>query len=356
MRVIFLQDHLRSGGTERQTLHIADGLAQAGYEVHLIVFRRGGVLDDKAANSAFALHFLKQGPLKTNWFAPGLKSKLQSLQPDIVFAMGRMANCHAGLLCRAPHSYRIISTFRTGRPIPSLYRKALRESNHLVANSQEALDRISKIYGITRSDSSVIYNGCLRDFTTSIPSLRNESPEKRRIQLASVSMFRPQKKQIRLLRICAGLPESIDWRLILAGDGVTRNACIRETDTLGISNRVEFPGLLRDPSPLYFESDIAVHTSEQESLPNFLVEAQMAGLPVIAYDAGGVAETFVHEKSGYLVAQGDEAAFRKQLQFLIETPNLRLQMSEAARDYAARHFTPKAQLKAYQALLKKLRT
>jgi len=148
----------------------------------------------------------------------------------------------------------------------------------------------------------------------------------------------------------------LNWRLVLAGDGPTRNSCICEAEKLGIADRVEFPGLLKDPSPLYFESDIAVHTSEQESLPNFLVEAQMAGLPVIAYQAGGVAETFEDEKSGYLVSQGDEETFLKRLNFLIKSPDLRLQMSQAARDYAMRHFTPRAQLKAYRALLQKLKS
>ena len=356
MRLVFLQDHLRSGGTEGQTLHIADGLARAGHTVHVIVFRRGGVLDEKAARLGFELHFLSQGPLKTNWFAPGLKAKIRSLNPDIVFAMGRMANCHAGLLCLSNRNYRLVSTFRTGRSIPFLYRKALRDSNHIVTNSKEALLRIAKDYDIDRPDSSVIYNGCIRDFSTSIPSLRSESNRDGPIQLASISMFRPQKKQIRLLRICAKLPTSINWRLVLAGDGPTKDTCIREADKLGISDRVEFPGLLKDPRPLYFESDLAVHASEQESLPNFLVEAQMSGLPVIAYDAGGVAETFVHETSGYLVFQGDETNFLERLQFLIDSPDLRLQMSNAARDYARRHFAHAAQIKAYKKLINKLKT
>ena len=356
MRLVFLQDHLRSGGTEGQTLHVADGLARAGHVVHVIIFRRGGVMDEKAARFEFELHFLSQGPLKTNWFAPGLKAKIRSLEPEVVIAMGRMANCHAGLLCLGDRTYRLVSSFRTGRSIPFLYRKALRDSNHIVTNSKEALQRIAKDYDIDRPDSSVIYNGCIRDFSTSIPSLRNESNRDGPIQLASISMFRPQKKQIRLLRICSKLPEAINWRLVLAGDGPTKEACIREADTLGISDRVEFPGLLKDPRPLYFESDLAVHTSEQESLPNFLVEAQMSGLPVIAYDAGGVAETFAHGTSGYLVSQGDEATFLERLQFLIESPDLRLQMSNAAQDYAQSHFAPNAQLKAYKKLLNKLKT
>ena len=53
MRIALIQDHLRNGGTENQTLHIANGLAKSGLETHVIIFRQGGVLDEKAASSDF---------------------------------------------------------------------------------------------------------------------------------------------------------------------------------------------------------------------------------------------------------------------------------------------------------------
>ncbi|MEM9161104.1 MAG: glycosyltransferase [Verrucomicrobiota bacterium] len=356
MRIAFLQDHLRNGGTESQTIHIADGLAQAGHEVTVIVFRKGGALESRASSAAFDLCFLKQGIFKTDWFAPGLKKLLKQISPDVLIPMGRMANCHAGLLLNSDRSYRLVSTFRTGKRIPFLYRKALRHSNQLVANSKHAIERIHLVYGINRpDDSSVIYNGCIRDFDTSVPSFRPGGKDNSPIRLVSVSMFRPEKRQIDLLRICSQLPKSVSWRLVLAGDGTEQAACIQEAETLGIANKVEFPGLLKDPRSLYYESDIAVHASTRESLPNFLVEAQMAGLPCVAYDVGGVSETFIHKKSGYLINPGDAAHFLDRIQILIESPSLRLQMSEAARDHAKANFSPKAQLKAYIELLKTLR-
>jgi glycosyltransferase involved in cell wall biosynthesis len=349
MRIAFIQDHLRNGGTENQTLHIAHGLASEGIETHVIVFRKGGILDDKADASAFHLHFLNQGPFKTDWFAPGLDALLRSLEVDIVIAMGRMGNCHAGLLCRNKRSYRNIATFRTGKTIPWLQRRALRKADHIIANSQEALARISTQYNIERPESTVIYNGCIRNIEATSASAQSTP-----IRLVSASMFRPEKKQQRLLRICKRLPEQIDWRLTLAGDGSERSACIAEAKRLGLADRVDFPGLLSDPNALYQESHIAVHASAKESLPNFLVEAQMAGLPVIAYNVGGVAETFLPDQSGILIESADEDRFVEALEKLAQSPDLRLQMSEAARNYARLNFTPKAQLQTYINLLNEL--
>lgn len=355
MRVALIQDYLRSGGTENQTLHIARGLAEAGINSHVIVFRSDGFLEAKAEKSPFKLHHLRQGPLKTDWFAPGLAKLLEEIDPQVAIAMGRMANCHAGWLATRKRDYRLVATCRTGKTLPWLYRRALRLADRIVVNSREAARRLKEKYEIDRPDETeIIYNGCIRDFNTTIPSLRPPAKGKRPVRIASISMFRPEKRQIDLLRICSLLRHDLDWRLTLAGDGPEQTSCLREAERLGIANRVEFPGLLSDPRPLYEESDLAAHCSQRESLPNFLVEAQMAGLPVVAYQTGGVAETFLDNRSGFLIEAGDEHSFLDRLERLIESPDLRLQMSQAARDYAMKNFSPQAQLGRYLQLLEKL--
>ncbi len=352
MRIAFIQDHLRNGGTENQTIHIANGLAKRGLEVHVIVFRSGGVLDGSAATSDFTLHFLNQGLLKTDWFAPGLDSILRTLNIEVVIPMGRMANCQAGLLSKRKRPYKIVATFRTGKRIPFLQRRVLRLADRLVANSNEALERIKSNYDIVNPSSSVIYNSCIRDTTSldlAVPRL-GKNP----IRLISASMFRPEKKQIRLLRICSKLPSQIDWHLTLAGDGPQRDSCIQEADRLGIADRTDFPGLLSNPADLYQSSHIAIHASSMESLPNFLVEAQSFGLPVVAYNVDGVGETFENQKSGFLIDHGCEVQFVEKLLLLINSPDLRLQMSQTACEYARRYFTPEAQINAYIDLFEQL--
>ncbi len=353
MRIAFIQDHLRNGGTENQTLHLAEGLAKKGMEIHVIVFRRGGVLDEKAAQSKFTLHYLNQGPLKTDWFAPGLYSLLRSLGIDIAIPMGRMANCHSGLLASRKRPFKIVATIRTGKRIPFLQKRALRLADQVIANSCEALTRIKTLYGIENPNSTVIYNGCIRDPISQLASLQNSRQPP--IHLVSVSMFRPEKKQIRLLRICSQLPTHFDWRLTLAGEGPQRDSCIQEAVKLGISKRTQFPGLLADPTELYQSSHIAIHASSKESLPNFLVEAQSFGLPVVAYDVDGVGETFLNEKSGFLIENENEGQFVEKLSRIVESHDLRLQMSQAAREYARRNFSPETQISTYIKLFHQLK-
>tara|TARA_B100000519_G_C14252624_1_gene443269 strand:- start:188 stop:1258 length:1071 start_codon:yes stop_codon:yes gene_type:complete len=353
MRIALLQDHLRNGGTENQTLHIAEGLAQAGLETSVIVFREGGILDKQAAEGSFQVRYLTQGPLKTDWFAPGLKKLLLTEGFDVAIGMGRMANCQVGLLAQSNRELKLVSTFRTGKSIPYLQRRALKRSDRLVANSREALERLQITYGIDRGpDAQVIYNGCIRKFSTGGEEKADSG--KRPIRLVCASMFRPEKKQKRLLQICSKLARNFDWKLTLAGDGPERNACIQLASRLGIDNRVEFPGLLEDPTNLYQKSDIAIHASAKESLPNALVEAQMSGLPVVAYDVGGVGETFDSNVSGMLIDHSNEDAFVDFLEKLIADSNLRQRMSAAAREYARKHFSPEAPIQAYIELLSRM--
>lgn len=351
MRVAIIQDHLRAGGTERQSLAIARGLAACGHDVSLVVFRRGGALEAEATSDpSFALRHLRQGPLRADWFAPGLLRELRALRADVVIPMGRMANCWAGLLLASPNRpWKLVATLRTGRPIPFLQRRALRLADHVVANSRESLRRLASLHGIDREQkSSVIYNGCL---TAPQPKEKSGSSA---LRLCSVSQFRPQKRQALLLRICARLPQDLDWSLTLAGDGPTRARCIAEARRLGIAERARFPGFIADPSPIYAASDVAVHASDRESLPNFLIEAQYAGLPAVAYDVNGVGETFLDGESGYLIRCDDEDAFLQRILELAKSPDLRRQMSEAARQNAAAKFSLAAQTAAYQDLLSRL--
>ena len=373
MRVAILQDQLRSGGTERQALAIAQGLSALGAETHLVVFRQGGALDDETQGKPYQTHFLPQRLLPADWRAPGLRRLLANLQPDAVIAMGRMANCHLGLLClRRPPNCALVATFRTGRSIPILHRVALRRADAFVANSRHALARLTiEVNLLADHRAHVIYNGCLRDFDTIIPSFHpanspTPSPVGQAflpvsspasppsLHLVSISMFRPQKQQLRLIRLCSELPPELNWRLTLAGDGPTLAQCQAETRRLNLQQRVSFPGLLKDPRSLYAAADIAVHVSDAESLPNFLVEAQMAGLPVVAYDTDGVSETFDPGESGFLIRHGDEPGFRSAIVALASNPARALRMSDNARARAKSLFSLDAQSQHYFALVNKL--
>ncbi len=101
--------------------------------------------------------------------------------------------------------------------------------------------------------------------------------------------------------------------------------------------------------------DIVVLTSSNEGTPVSLIEAQLCAKPVVAYDVGGVKDTFSNNETGFLVNKGDISTFAHKLSKLIEDKALRISMGERAKAYSSHKFSKDAEVelidKLYQHLL-----
>lgn len=359
MKILVLQDRLRSGGTERQSILLTRGFSAAGHAATLLTFRPGGALRPAADDLDIAA--LQPFDTGLDFFAPGLAAQARRLRPDVVLAMGRMANCHAGLLQRRLGGTAVVATLRTGKPLPWLFRRTLRSATHVVANSQEARAAAVWPHAVPPERVSVIYNALA--FPPAVARSRDEGLRTRlgagsgTTVLLSVAMFRPEKGQRELIGIAAGLPAGLDWQLWLAGDGPARAACERLVRDRGLAGRIKFTGFVSDPGPLYAAADVAVHASWSESLSNFIIEAQARGLPAVAAEARGMRECLVPDRTGFVVARGDHEGFRSALIRLIrESPGERKVRSDEARAFARATFDPSRQVEAYLELFERLGT
>jgi glycosyltransferase involved in cell wall biosynthesis len=83
-----------------------------------------------------------------------------------------------------------------------------------------------------------------------------------------------------------------------------------------------------------------VHCSDREGTPNSVLEAMAAGLPVVATKAGGIPDLIAHGQSGFLAELEDEEGLVMPTVALIESPQLRLEMGAAARDYVRTSHSP----------------
>lgn len=358
MKILVVQDHLRSGGTERQSVLLANAFAAAGHATTLLTFRPGGTLAATIA-PAVARITLQPFDLGFDWFAPGLSTHAARIAPDVILCMGRVANCYAGGLQRQLPRTAVIATMRTGKPLPRLFRRSLRLARHIVANSHDARATLIAQHALPGEKISVIHNSLVFPAETALArnlALRAQhGATPATTVLLNVAMFRPEKNQRELIEVAAGLPPALDWQLWLAGDGPARPACEALAAQLNLTARLRFLGFHRDPSPLYAAADLAVHASWSEALSNFLIEAQAHGLPAIAYDAQGIRECFVPDRTGWAIARDDRTAFRTALAQLIAAPAAaRTARAAEARIYARTAFDPKRQVAAYLDLFQTL--
>jgi glycosyltransferase involved in cell wall biosynthesis len=128
-------------------------------------------------------------------------------------------------------------------------------------------------------------------------------------------------------------------RFVIAGEGPDRNALESRAVQLGIGDRVRFLGAQPRERvvELLHAADAAILSSSWENFPHTVVEALAAGTPVLAMEAGGVAEVVQDGLNGLLVAPGDTAALADAVRRYFSDEALRGRLRGAAADSVTRY-------------------
>lgn len=124
----------------------------------------------------------------------------------------------------------------------------------------------------------------------------------------------------------------------LKSGGQVRRAMENRIAALGLSSRVTFLGFRNDAPRIVQAFDIIAVPSHEEPLGNATLEAMAAGRPVVGTRVGGIPEMIVEGETGLLVPRSDPAALADAIGSLVRDPQLRAQMSAAARRRAHQTF------------------
>ncbi len=156
--------------------------------------------------------------------------------------------------------------------------------------------------------------------------------------LLAVAMMRPGDKlaSYRLLAEALQRLRGSDWQLLVAGDGPAR-AEVEAAFRALPQDRVRLLGeVAAEALPaLYGACDLLVWPAIHEAYGMTLLEAQAAGLPVVAGRSAGVAQLVQDGRSGRLTEAGNTAAFAEAVAGLLAAPETRARMAAAARDRVA---------------------
>ena len=136
--------------------------------------------------------------------------------------------------------------------------------------------------------------------------------------------------------------------LIIAGGGPLRRICDSHIARSRWSGRIRMSGWvtaeegrrLRAESDIFTAHNCRGRTSKQEEAFGVsYIEAMAAGLPVVTGRSGGIGETVVDGRTGFLFEPGDIKKHAFYLLQLASEPSLRVQMGEAARAHVATSFS-----------------
>ncbi len=104
----------------------------------------------------------------------------------------------------------------------------------------------------------------------------------------------------------------------------------------------------------YAASDLLLHPSLADNLPNAILEGMASALPVVALRAGGVPDAIAHLENGYLAEPATAEAVAEGLSLLLRDPELAVRLGAAARETIATRFTTRGQAQAFADLYEEI--
>ncbi len=332
---------LETGGSERQFTVLAQNLIQPQFGTHLGCVSRRGPL---AYNFPDAAQFPLGGSLY-GWRS--LRTRLNLIghlrhhRVQVAHAFDFYSNLTmipAAKLARVPvviGSHRQLGDLMT----PKQFRAqaaAFRWCDAVVCNSQAAADRLIAA-GLKPDKIAVIGNALPAEVFVAAAAALPKPAGVVRVGMVA-RMNHRYKNHSGFLRIAAQVHRRMpNAEFVLVGDGPLREDLEREAASLGLGDSAIFLGDRQDMPAVMASIDVAVNTSDSESLSNVILEAMAAGLPAVAYNVGGNGELLSADR-GSLIPAGDETAFAEAVSGLLANDALRKQQGSNAREFAQEHF------------------
>jgi len=350
------------GGPERQMLGLGAHLPATLRSV-FFSFSEGGRCGDflaAARRQGFEAQRLYHDTPRL-WAATAeLTDHLKSLKADILFCngykanlLGRVAARRAGIPAVAVSRGWTGESFRV-RLYERLDRWRLRKMDRVVCVSAAQAAKVRRT-GVPVERIRVIPNAIDPARFSHLDSSYRADLEKRfssplsRI-IGAAGRLSPEKGFDVLVAAAAKVrQEHPDIGFILFGDGACRGALQRQIDALGLSEAFLLEGFRSDLDALLPHLDLVVLPSYTEGLPNVVLEACAAGVPVVATAVGGTPEV-LSDGVGRLTPPGDPAALAEAIGDVLYRPDALPVIAPAGRE----RFTFGAQAHIYQSLLAEL--
>lgn len=319
---------LRGGGAERVTVKLANGFADRGLKVDLVLAQAEGPYLSEVSPSVRVVDLQSSRVLAS---LPGLVRYLRRERPRAMLSALNHANIVAviariiaGVPVRLVISERNNVSLSIGasktlrsRVVLHMMRKIYRRADVVMAISVGVANDLANVINFPRHQIPVVFN----------PVVTSELIEKSRILLEhpwleegkppvilGVGRLTPQKDFATLIRAFAQVRTVHDCRLVILGEGELRAELEQLIASLGVQDSVQLPGFTDNPFAWMSRVRLFVLSSRWEGLGNVLIEAMACGAAVVSTDCpSGPAEILEGGKWGKLVPVEDVEALAEAI-------------------------------------------
>jgi len=356
MQIIYLIDNLLRAGTQTVLGYLVEGLTARAVRQEIFCLNRrfdpGVVAELEAAGARVVvlgkLQLLSGYGLGRLYAALRRTDVLQTFLPtsDI---LGRTV----GRLARVP----LVVTSIRARNLDKrpwqlrLDRGTMPWAHKVVFNARSVVDFSIEHEGVRPEQVVVIPNG-----------VRFQAPSDRgRAVLAgivpadvpvigTVGRLRPQKGHADLIEAFARIRDRTAAQLLVIGDGELREPLERQVREAGLAGRVHFLGVRSDLPDLFAAMDVYAHPAIFEGMPNAVMEAMAAGVPVVATGVDGARELVEAGVTGWLVDAGDAGTLAERLLAVLESPDRGKAVGAAGADFVKGWFSVERMVEGFEAV------
>lgn len=148
--------------------------------------------------------------------------------------------------------------------------------------------------------------------------------------IGTIAELHPNKGLDDAIRVCARLRKRrVSFRYIIIGAGESEQRLRALIHTLELDRYVFLAGFVEHAARYLAAFDVFFLPSHKEGIPYALLEAGMAGLPVVATPVGGIPEIITHGETGALVSVGDIESMSRDIRLLLDDSSHRRRLGAA---------------------------
>ena len=313
VRILLLIPRLGGGGAQRVMALLARNLSPEKYEIHL------GLVTASAASqgelpSWVAVHAF--GARRVRWGAPALLRLVWGLRPHVILSGGAEVNFLVLLLRQffpprtsvlVRQNSTVSATLNSGgvpRSTRWLYRLLYRRADRVICQSRAMAEDMVRELDFAAGQIAVLPNPVdiagIRAAANGPAKWSGEGPH-----LLAVGRLSLEKRFDLLLRALVRVRERFnDADLTIAGAGREEAALKSLCWELHLDDAVRFAGYVDHPYEFFPSATVFVLSSHYEGMPNAMLEAAAAGLPIVATRASeGIADLLSDQPGAWLVRE-----------------------------------------------------
>jgi glycosyltransferase involved in cell wall biosynthesis len=360
MRVLHVIARLNVGGTARYITQLANELPKHGIETFIATgFVQGAEVEDESAQSIDLIRINSMGrsirPIKDHFARMQLDKIIAQVKPDIIHTH----TFKAGYVVRMKKQpVPVIHTFHghllddpefsgfKSKVIIEVERMLAKKAIKLVTVGRRVAEELL-VQRIGHKDQYVnIPPGVVAlDVTPRAEALKNLNlPDDGKPIVGWIARVTGVKNPMLALEVADAMP---DTQFVLAGGGdlLEQVKAVAPTNVTVIG--------WADAADVFGASDIILSTSENEGMPVALIEAQLAGKPVVATDVGSVSEVVLNHETG-IVTNKNAGSIALALESLLLDKQKRTEMGTLATSRAQALFSVQRMINAHVDLYKSI--